>query len=542
MNSLDRRIGWIGIVLLACFVLLFVQLNNIQVKQARALNNNPINQKLTTTVSPFVLPRGEIISADGVVLAYSSPTKDGYGYLRIYPRATAGTFAGITGYYATALAANPYGVEASYDKYLSQHESPVNSLGSLLDQHEETDNVYLTISTKLQAAAAQAMNASPFSDGGGIVVLDPRNGDVLAMYSNPTYDPNLFSVHSKGFVTSYYNRLTRRPVASDPLINNATETAWPPGSTMKVITTSAAYDKKPVYYDGDVTTQKFPPVSTFTFPRCTGDCTIQNYNKEICPAGGTDLAQVLAQSCDTAYAMISDQMGALALEQEAHSFGFCIGSSSSCLASGQIPPLDIPDVQPSTLPPLASIATSSAYTAYTGIGQYNDRATPLEMALVAAGIADNGVIMAPHLVSRAVNSYGNVEFAYRPHVWLHATSSATAQTVRQLMTGVTKDPYGTATGIFAEEGWYSSGLPTIAAKTGTAQPGGNVCGTYNWLIATGPADPGQTPTIAAAAMIPVPSSECSQAGYSPTGASVAGPVLIPVLKEAFALQQSGAIP
>jgi cell division protein FtsI/penicillin-binding protein 2 len=159
------------------------------------------------------------------------------------------------------------------------------------------------------------------------------------------------------------------------------------------------------------------------------------------------------------------------------------------------------------------------------------------MALVASAIADNGVIMAPHVVSRAVNPYGQTVFTYHPHIWLRATSTSTAEQVRQLMTGVTgatglQDT--TAGSLFA--GWYAFGGPTIAAKTGTAEPGANTCGTYNWLIALGPAAKGQTPTVAVAAMIPVPPSECSAAGYSPTGATVAGPVLLPVLQAALGIK------
>jgi peptidoglycan glycosyltransferase len=156
------------------------------------------------------------------------------------------------------------------------------------------------------------------------------------------------------------------------------------------------------------------------------------------------------------------------------------------------------------------------------------------MALVAAAIADNGIIMAPHVVDRAVNGYGETEFTYHPHVWRRATSALTAESVRHLMTGVTLTPGGTAQGLFA--GWYADGGPTIAAKTGTAEPGANTCGTDNWLIALGPAADGQTPTVAVAAMVPVTQGECTSGIFNPTGASVAGPVLLPVLKAALALQ------
>jgi penicillin-binding protein A len=162
------------------------------------------------------------------------------------------------------------------------------------------------------------------------------------------------------------------------------------------------------------------------------------------------------------------------------------------------------------------------------------------MALVASAIADNGTIMAPHVVTKAVNSYGETEFSYQPHRWLQATSAATATAVRQLMTGVTQNPAGTATEAFLS--WYSDHGPVVAAKTGTAEPRANTCATDNWLIAMTPAAAGQVPTLAAAAMIPVSADQCLEVLGAPTGASVAGPVLIPVLQDALQLQESGAIP
>jgi peptidoglycan glycosyltransferase len=171
--------------------------------------------------------------------------------------------------------------------------------------------------------------------------------------------------------------------------------------------------------------------------------------------------------------------------------------------------------------------------AYSAIGQYEDQATALQMALVAAGIADNGTIMAPHVLDKIVGSEGD-EVVYKPHPWLQATSASTATEVRKLMTGVTTIPNATAYSLF--QGYYSLGLPTIAAKTGTAEPTLNTCGTYNWLIALGPAAPGQVPSVVVAAMVPILSSvACS---VNPTGASIAGPVLLPLLEAA--LKQQGA--
>jgi peptidoglycan glycosyltransferase len=535
MSSMDRRVTWVGTVLLLCFVLLFVQMNNLQVRQAAALNANPLNSHITSVPSTFFEPRGEIISADGYVLAYSRPSHDQYKYLRVYPTRTADMFSDITGYYANAVAAAPLGVEASYNNYLEEHAPPAGSLEALLGQKTETDNVYLTISVKLQEAAMKSLGASVVKVGGAIVALDPRTGAILAMSGYPYYDPNRLSQHKPATVNALATIWNSRDggtcaapesgqqVLLNPFCNWATQETNAPGSTMKVITSSAV-----IAHDPSIEHQTFQPVSSIPYPNCTGQlCSIQNYDKEVCPpVKSVGLAQVLASSCDTAYAEIGYELGYNRMAEEARSFGF-----------EQVPPIDIPNAQASSFPTSTEVGDSTAYEGQEAIGQYDDSATVLQMALVASAIADNGVIMAPHVVSRAVNPYGQTVFTYHPHIWLRATSTSTAEQVRQLMTGVTgatglQDT--TAGSLFA--GWYAFGGPTIAAKTGTAEPGANTCGTYNWLIALGPAAKGQTPTVAVAAMIPVPPSECSAAGYSPTGATVAGPVLLPVLQAALGIK------
>ncbi|MDA8265339.1 MAG: penicillin-binding transpeptidase domain-containing protein [Actinomycetota bacterium] len=515
---LDSRVIRVGVLLLICFALLLMQLTNIQVRQAAALDRNPLNQVVQP--SPFFGPRGEIISSDGYVLAESKRTNDQYHYLRVYPPLTAAMFSGITGYYATAVEANPFGIEASYNQYLAQHESPVNSLHGLFTQHLETDDVILTVSERLQAAAMHALDSQPDAQSGGAVVaIDPRNGNILAMYSNPSYNPNLFAVHNPAAVNALATKYNSLPNAENPLYNDAIAALHPPGSTFKIVTTSAIYDHHP-----SIANQSFPVEALYDFPH-TGSPpkTIHNYAYEVC---GGSLAAALAVSCDTSYSQIAYELGASSLASEARAFGF-----------GSVPPIDVPGAVASQFPPPSAIDAPSAspYLAYSAIGQYDDNATALQMALATAAVADHGKIMAPHLVSKVVGSLGNDEFVYRPHVWRRATSAKTAASVLGLMTGVTTTNIGTAYTVF--QGYYSSGFPTAAAKTGTAQPGGNGCGTYNWLVAAAPAGAGQTPSVVVAAMVPVLSSRACT--INPTGASVAGPVAVAVLEAALRQQGGG---
>ncbi|MGD0874847.1 MAG: penicillin-binding transpeptidase domain-containing protein [Acidimicrobiales bacterium] len=506
---INRRIRWLGFVLLACFVVLFLQLNNFQVRQANSLVHNPDNE--ANLPDPYMLARGDIYSSDGVVLAMSKPTTDGYGELRIYPSATATLFAGITGYESVAVS-NATGLELEYNQLLTQHNTPSSTLGQLLTQHKTTDDITLTVSVALQKVAATALAG----ETGAVVAIDPRSGAILAMYGNPTFNPNLFSLHAgpKGesaynAVISNYNKLLSSP--GDPLINYATAQAKAPGSTFKVVDTSAVFDHVP-----SLATKVFPTVSYVTLPETSGQ-KLYNFNGEYC--GGT-LAEVLLKSCDTSFASVGESLGPKNLYLEASAFGF-----------DTIPPIDLPtgETAASNFPPPQDFAGDTPGLMKSAIGQENVTATTLQMALVAAGIADNGVIMTPHLLDKVIDGEGNLVETYQSHPWRRATSAATAAAVRQLMLGVTENPQGTAYGKFPP---YL--FPPVAAKTGTAQINAQGCGTYNWLIATAPAGAGETPTVAIAAIVPIPpGSSCVDS----TGAQVAGPVVAAVMQKALAMQQ-----
>ena len=493
------------------FLALFVQLNNFQVRMASSLQQSPRNPG--TTTNPFTEPRGEIVTSDGFVLARSTPSKDGYLEQRAYPLGS--LFADVTGYYDQTVEAAPYGIEAEYDPYLTYHESHLNGLAGVLTNSSGTDSVVLTISDKLQAVAAAAIGAGcPGEPGGcqegaGVVAIDPRNGDVLAMYGTPTYDPNLLSTHDAAAAAKAYSTLanpTAGPYrlageAHSPLINFATEQLIAPGSTMKVVTTSAMYDN-----NVDLT-KVWPYVSATALPDTTK--LLSNFAGERC---GGPLYLAIEVSCDTAYAQIGIDLGAQRLAAEATKFGF-----------NSTPPLDIPDVSAAQFPTVADLAGNIPFVAYSAIGQGNVKASALTDALMVAGIADNGKIMAPHLLSSIVSQTGQIVDTYKPHVWRTATSPTTAAAVRALMRDVANS--GTAAGVFP----YNL---HVAAKTGTAETGATGC-SANWMVATAPADPGQTPSVAVAAVVPY------QTGLScgDTGATIAGPIVARVLTAAVAMQQ-----
>ena len=179
-----RRIRWLGVGMVLCFFLLFLQLNNIQVVKAHQYANDPDNPAVEAESQQT---RGVIQSADGVVLARSvnAPKHSGYKYERVYNPQWASTFSDVVGIDSPRF--TNYGVEAYYNSYLVAHNKPITSLKDLLTTGGPvTDTITLTISTKMQAAAQAALGGKT----GAIVALDPQTGAVLAMYSNPTYDPN----------------------------------------------------------------------------------------------------------------------------------------------------------------------------------------------------------------------------------------------------------------------------------------------------------------------------------------------------------------
>ena len=470
-----------------CFVLLFLQLNNLQIREAPSLRANRNEPPSTPVATWYQNPRGEILAADGTVLAESVHTAQ--GYQRHYPDGP--LYADVTGYY-DATAESSTGLEEQYDGYLLEHQSSASDLNQLLTQQASVDSVVTTISSHVQAVAERAFGGLL----GAVVAIDPTTGAIEAMYSNPSFDPNGLSSLDAPTASKYYSSLNPNSSAS-PLVNGVTQFRLQPGSTFKVITTSAIYD-----HDPSVALITWPNQSFIHLPQTTK--TLQNYAGESC---GGSLANALAVSCDTAYAQIGMDLGAQNLADEANSFGF-----------NKVPPIDLPGAGAAYFPPAATIAGNKPVTAYSAIGQENVQETPLQDALVAAGIADEGKIMVPHLMARIVSDTGQLVTTFQPSVWQTATSASTADKVRNLMLGVVSG--GTAAGVFP------SSLD-VAAKTGTAETGASGC-SADWMIATGPAGAGQTPKIAVAAVLPYQSGlSCSE-----TGAEAAGPIVEKVLAAA----------
>jgi peptidoglycan glycosyltransferase len=501
-----RRIRALAVVLALCFGLVIAQLVNIQLRRANALNASPQNPRVASLRYDNV--RGDILASDGEVLAHSVPAPKGsspYRYLREYP--TGSLFAQIVGYDSEFYGTN--GVEDVYGRWLGAHPQAPQNLGQVLTPPPPTtDSVTLTVEPYLQALAQRELASLPSANkDGAVLVLNPNTGAVLAMYSSPDYTPNQLvspnlntekaAGHADFTVPDHEGFYPGVPVATfDP---------EPPGSTFKVVTTAAVYNLK-------------PSLSNFRYPmsRCTK---LPYSNKKLCndattggratACGGT-IAQMLPPSCDPGYANLGLALGGTTLWRQAELFGY-----------DQKPPIDLPDVSPSTFPPPGTFSLTKLGPpglAYSAFGQQDVKATALQQAMVAAAVADGGVLMTPHVLSVIRNADGKIVKRYTPTVYKHSMSASAAAQVNRLMQAVATARDGTATGIFPR-------ALRVAVKTGTAQTGlpNTSADIHDWMIGFAPYT---HPEVAVCVMVPFQPS-------GTFGATTAGPILRAMLTAAL---------
>ncbi len=500
---MEKRIRRLGIFMALCFAALFVQLNYIQVLRSHSLATAPNNPRVLAAARSQT--RGSILSSDGVTLASSTlaPKGSSYKYQRVYNPSTATLFSQIVGFDSPTFG-NNYGVEAEYTNYLNQHTKPAKTLKDLLTSRTGVDNVTLTTNAKLQAQVADALNsAAPGVVGAAAVVLNPTTGGVEAMYSDPTFDPNPLVSQNATTRANAMKALDAQP--GGPLVSGSFGQRYAPGSSFKVVTTSAVLETSP-----KLAAMTYPMTPTFIDLPDTGNPpqVLTNYHNE--PCGGT-LEQMVIHSCDANFAFIGQQLGASALVNQAQLYGF-----------NQKVPLDVPTdtVATSNFGTVASFATDLPGLMKSAIGQQNVTASALQMAMVAATVANGGVEMTPHLMANIRDAQGDLVAKYTPKAWISSISPQTAATLTTFMLGVATS--GTAANIFPAS-W------NVAAKTGTAETGS--LGpfpqfTTDWLIAFAPTSHGK---VAVAVVLPN-----QPAGV--TGAEVSGPIVKQILGDVLADQ------
>jgi len=484
----NRALRRLSIAVLVMFVLLLINVNYVQGFEPASLAAKPNNARAFE--AQFQYQRGSILTSDGVTVAESTPSNDIYKYVRKYPYGP--EYAPVTGYDTLY---SQSGIEYYENSVLNGSDSSLtvrNFIDLLTGKPRRGANVTLTINSKAQNAAWNALQAGTGGKAGAVVALDPQNGAILAMASYPSYDPNVLATHNGSQLNAADEALLKQ--AGNPLLNRAIDYTWPPGSTFKIVTSSAYLTKNP---SSNTQTSVYSP-TTLTLPQTSHVLT--NNDGEVCGSGGgqASLITAFAQSCDTTFGSLGMTLGGSTLNNFAELFGM---NSSS---------LKIPmPVTPSNyvIPP------SKALTAFSAIGQYSDTVTPLQEAMFAATIANGGKLMTPYLVKQVTASDLSTVDATSPVQLSQPVSPSVASDLGQMMLAVVQDPDGTAYAYNTAAVGF-----TMAGKTGTAQNGANNTGLDDAVFTS--YAPYDNPQIAVGVII-------SGGGY---GATAAAPIAVQVIK------------
>ncbi|WP_026874124.1 peptidoglycan D,D-transpeptidase FtsI family protein [Jiangella gansuensis] len=457
MNSPIRRIS-AGCLLLC--VALLINVTYVQAFWADELNARSENRRVL--LDEYSRERGPILLADDTPIAQSVPSDDEYQFLRQYPQGP--MYAPLTGYYSyfygrTAL-------ERAQNDILSGDDDRlfVRRLIDLVTGEEPRGGaVRLTIDPAAQQAAYEGLEGYK----GAVVAIDVETGAILAAVSTPSYGPNAMASHS-----IEEQQATREALEADPDkpdLNRAFAQRLPPGSVFKLVTAAAALESGDFAADTEV-----PGPAEYDVPLSTN--VLRNQNQQACADGTPTLTEALRVSCNTAFAYLGNEVGEDALREQAERFGF--GTQ----------PLTNDDMNAATS--VFPSELDEALTSYASIGQYDVSATPLQMAMVSAAIANGGVLMEPYLVHSVrgpdlVSPIAQTE----PEERTRAVSPETAEQLTEMMVDVVENGTG--------ENAQIDGIQ-VAGKTGTAQTGREEDPPYAWFTSFAPAD---EPRVAVAVVI-----------------------------------------
>jgi peptidoglycan glycosyltransferase len=459
---MNKPIRTISIFCLLLFVALLVNATWLQYWKSDAYDKDPRNRRVIEAA--YSRDRGAILVGQEAV-AESVDSHDKYDFLRSYPEPF--KYAHVTGYFSFY---DQTGIERSQNDVLSGDDDLlfVNKLVDLLSNKSgKGGNVQLTLDPDAQDAAFAGLDALPGDVQASVVAIQPSTGKILAMASLPSYDPNKLASHDFDSVKTDYDRLQGDP--NEPLLNRAIQNTLPPGSTFKLVTASAAIESGKYTADSDV-----PGGTTYQLPQTTGSSGEIDNEGRSCGTDKIPFSQAMENSCNTTFAQLGVELGADALKDQAEKFGF-----------NQHYLDDIGPQATSTFPDGAN----EPQAGQSAIGQYEVRATPLQMAMVAAGIANQGVVMKPYIVDSIQSPELETLRQTEPEELSQAVSSETADQVTQLMVDTVDN--GTAS---------PGAIPgvQVAGKTGTAQSGIADVPPYAWFVSFAPA---QDPEVAVAVVI-----------------------------------------
>ena len=455
MTKYIRRAAALCAVLL---VALLVNATRVQVFQSRSYDDNPANRR--QTIARYGQPRGDIV-VDGRTVTGSKDSGEQFRYERTYKNGP--LYAPVTGF-----ASQVYGttfLENAGDGVLSGTDPMLSPL-PLWNDVTRARNPGGKIVTTLDPAAQQAAYDGLGSRRGAVAAIQPSTGKILALVSTPSYDPAELSGTGSS-VTDAWRRLNTD--ASKPMLNRAIRQTYPPGSSFKVVTAAAALDAG-VVTDLDASTNSPNP---FTLPGTTRQLT-----NEVDGCDDASLRYAFEWSCNTVFAKLGADVGLRDMTHTAANFGFNDKG------------LRIPfSVAPSNF----DTRLDKAQLALSSIGQFDTRATPLQMAMISAAVAGGGSVKSPYLVEKTTTRGGSTVSTTGSRTLHQAMNPSTAARMRELMTDVVTEGTGT-----------NAAIPgaTVGGKTGTAQHGVDNSGTpYAWFISWAQADNAVEPAVAVAVVV-----------------------------------------
>lgn len=481
MNKPLRRVA---VACLVMFGLLLLNVNYQQFVLADARRSDPANRRVL--LDEYSTARGPIL-VDGQAIAKSVVTDDDLKYQREYTNGP--LYAPVSGFYSFIYGAT--GIEAAEREVLAGTDDRlfVGRVADLLTGEKPGGgSVVLT----LNAAAQQAAYAGLQGQVGAVVAIAPQTGAILAMATNPSYDPNVLSSHDGIAIQAAWQMLNADP--TKPMLNRALRETYPPGSTFKIITAAAALST------GNYNPETLVPApDILDLPGTTAD--LPNQGGESCsPTGEISVRDALRISCNTAFGGLGMVLGGDALKEQAEKFGFD--------STVDIPMTSAESVFPSDL--------TKAQEAQSAIGQFDVRATPLQMAMMVAAVANDGVVMKPYLVQEVRAPDLTPLDTAEPEELSEAVTPAVAAQLQSMLVTVVESGTGRNAQI---EG------VTVGGKTGTAQsaPGKPP---YAWFVAFAPAE---NPQVAVAVLIESANVDPTDISGGRLAAPIAKAVMLAVL-------------
>ncbi|WP_432079317.1 peptidoglycan D,D-transpeptidase FtsI family protein [Streptomyces sp. YPW6] len=450
MNKPLRRIAiFCGILVLA----LLIRDNWLQYVRADELNSHKYNRRVE--IERYAHERGDII-VDGKAITGSVETEDSdFRYKRVWKNGP--LWAPVTGYSSQAFDSSQ--LENLEDGILTGNDDQLffdRTLSMFTGEEKRGGNVVTTLNGDAQKAAFEGLGDKK----GAVVALDPRSGAILALASTPSYDPSVFAGNS---MKDSDNRQKLLQDKDKPMLNRALRETYPPGSTFKVVTAAAALENG-LYDDIDAKTDSPLP---WTLPQTS----VPLQNEGDIPCEDASLREALRWSCNTVFGKMSDDLGNQKMIEQTDKFGFNKEVFTPVRADASIYPED-----------------NKPQNAMAGIGQASNRATPLQMAMVASAIANDGKLMQPYMVAERQAPNLDPVYTAEPEELSRALSGENAQKVQQMMETVVEDGTGT-----------NAQIPgvTVGGKTGTAQHGlNNSEKPYAWFISYAKTDNGSPVAVA----------------------------------------------